>query len=83
MRLREPTSPDNLAQCAKNEPLKVWEIWTSFSGAIEKENLLFEDQISGYHGLYSSRFDHANDDSEKSIDNCSNTRISRILSVID
>ena len=62
---REPTSPDKLAQCAKNEPLKVWEIWTSFYGAIEKENLLFENQIFSYHGLYSSRFNPSNDDIEQ------------------
>jgi hypothetical protein len=30
---------------AENEPVKVCEIWTSFSGTIEKEDLLFEDQI--------------------------------------
>jgi hypothetical protein len=56
---------DELAQCTENEPMKVWEIWTSFSRAIEKEKLLFEYQIFGYHGLYTSRFDHANDDSQQ------------------
>ncbi len=78
-----PISPDELAECTKYAPSKAREICTSFSGPIEKVQLLFEDEVFGNNTLFSSWFDYANAPPTKSIDNCTNTRISRSFSVIE